>query len=54
MKIVDGVCRQAAVNKQQIFDMDIEEIRDDHVLADPVRLQAGSDQSDFKWSEVYA
>ena len=39
MKIVDGVCRQAAVDKQQIFDMDIEEIRDDHVLADPVRLR---------------
>ena len=36
MKIVDGVCRQAAVDKHQIFDMDIEEIRDDHVLADPV------------------
>lgn len=39
MKIVDGVCRQAAVDKHQIFDMDIEEIRDDHVLADPVRLR---------------
>ena len=26
MKIVDGVCRQAAVDKHQIFDMDIEEI----------------------------
>ena len=39
MKIVDGVCRQAAVDKQQIFDMDIEEIQDDHVLADPVRLR---------------
>ena len=39
MKIVDGVCRQAAVDKHQIFDLDIEEIRDDHVLADPVRLR---------------
>lgn len=39
MKIVDGVCRQAAVDKHQIFDMDIEEIQDDHVLADPVRLR---------------
>ncbi len=25
MKIVDGVCRQAAVDKHQIFDLDIEE-----------------------------
>lgn len=39
MEIVDGVCRPAAMEKHQIFEMDTEEIRDDHVLADPVRLR---------------
>ena len=55
MKIVDGVCRQAAVDKHQIFDLDIEEIRErPRAGADPVRLSAGFDQSDFQWSEVHA
>ena len=39
MEIVDGVCRPAAMEKKQILDMDMEEIRDAYVLADPVRLR---------------
>lgn len=39
LEIVDGVCRPNAMEKKQIFEMDTEGIRDDHVLADPVRLR---------------
>ena len=39
MEMVDGVCRPAAVEKKQSFHINIEGIRDDHVIADPVRLR---------------
>lgn len=39
MEMVDGVCRPAAAEKRQTLEMDIEGIRDDHVMADPVRLR---------------
>ncbi len=39
MEMVDGVCRPAAVEKKQSFHINIEGIRDDRVIADPVRLR---------------
>ena len=39
MEIIDGVCRPMAMEKKLVFDMDIEGIRNDHVIADPVRLR---------------
>ena len=39
MELVDGVCRLAAEEKNQSFEVDTQGIRDDHVLADPVRLR---------------
>lgn len=39
MEIVDGVCRPASLEKQQLLEMDVEGVQDELVLADPVRLR---------------
>ena len=54
MKIVDGVCRQAAVDKHQIFRYGYRRNPGRSCAGRSGKTQAGFDQSDFKWSEVYA